>query len=133
MRVAHLTSVDPDVVAHDLDRPFLEAAFAERGIELVACGWEDDGVDWDEFDLVLVRSPWNYVENESAMRRFLVRFEGSSRFHNPVGVVEWNLDKRYLRDLAALGVPVVPTAHVDSRAGLDDALSAVTAAEVVVK
>lgn len=133
MRVAHLTSVDPDVLAHDLDRPFLEAAFTRSGIESVPCAWEDDGVDWDEFDLVLVRSPWNYVENEAAMRRFLARFRESSRFHNPVGVIEWNLDKRYLRELAALGVPVIPTAYVDSRAGLDGALGAVEAAEVVVK
>ena len=133
MRVAHLTSVDPDVVDHDLDRPFLEAAFAERGIELVACAWEDDGVDWDGFDLILVRSPWNYVENEAAMRQFLARFAGSSRFHNPVGVIEWNLDKRYLLELAALGVPVIPTTYVERAGELDDALSSVTASDVVVK
>jgi hypothetical protein len=133
VRVAHLTSVDPEVVDHDLDRPFLEAAFTRRGIELVACAWEDGSVDWDGFDLVLVRSPWNYVEHEAAMRRFLARFASSSRFHNPVGVIEWNLDKRYLRQLAALDVPVIPTTYVESRHGLEDALAALTATEVVVK
>lgn len=133
MRVAHLTSVDPDIVDHDLDRPFLQTAFARRGIDLVPCAWEDDTVDWDGFDLIVVRSPWNYVEQEDAFRRFLGRFEGSSRLHNPPGVIRWNLDKRYLVELADCGVPVIPTTYVDRPADLDGALASVLAPEMVVK
>jgi glutathione synthase/RimK-type ligase-like ATP-grasp enzyme len=32
---------------------------------------------------------------------------------NPVEVLRWNTDKRYLRDLEAAGVPVVPTAWLE--------------------
>jgi hypothetical protein len=133
VRVAHLTSVDPDIVDHDLDRPFLERAFARRGIELIAAAWDDDSVDWDGFDLIVVRSPWNYVEHEEAFRGFLERFDGSVRFWNPVGVIRWNLDKRYLAELADAGVPVIPTTYVARVEDLDGALASVAAPEVVVK
>ena len=36
--------------------------------------------------------------------------------HNPAPVVAWNLDKRYLLDLAAAGVPVIPTRVCDDAA-----------------
>lgn len=37
---------------------------------------------------------------------------GLTRLANPAGVVRWNTDKRYIGDLAAAGVPVVPTRYL---------------------
>lgn len=133
VRVAHLTSADPDVVAHDLDRPYLEVAFAERGLELVSCAWEDPSVDWDAFAMIMVRSPWNYVEHEDEFRQFLRRFGASPRLHNPAAVIDWNLDKHYLDELAALGVPVIPTTYVHDGRDITDALAGTSDVDVVVK
>lgn len=41
------------------------------------------------------------------------------RLLNAAEVVAWNTDKRYLRHLAAAGVPVVPTAWISDTASLD--------------
>lgn len=69
--------------------------------------WNDDAVDWGAFDLVLPRSTWDYAERRDD---FLAWAAGLPRVLNPVSVLEWNTDKhRYLADLAAAGVPVVPT------------------------
>lgn len=35
------------------------------------------------------------------------------RLHNPPGVVRWNTDKRYLGELDAAGLPVVPTTFLE--------------------
>lgn len=133
LRVAFVTTADAEAVHDDLDRPFVDAAFARADIDLVHAPWEDDAVDWDVFDLVVVRSPWNYVENETAFRSFLDRRRSSVRFENPVPVIEWNIDKRYLLDLASHGVPVVPTTYVEQYEDIAAALAAVEVPELVVK
>jgi len=67
-------------------------------------------VDWARFDLVVLRATWDYAERRDA---FLSWARSLPRVLNPFPVLEWNTDKeRYLTDLAAAGVPIVPTEFV---------------------
>ena len=90
----------------DEDFPALVAELAALGVEAVPAIW-DAAVDWQSFDLVVLRSTWDYAER----REQFLRWAGSlQRVLNPVSVLEWNTDKeRYLTDLVAAGVPIVPT------------------------
>ena len=90
----------------DDDFPALIAELAALGVEAVPAVW-DAAVDWEAFDLVVVRSTWDYAER----RQEFLRWAGSlPRVLNPVAVLEWNTDKEhYLTDLVAAGVPIVPT------------------------
>lgn len=73
--------------------------------------WDDPAVDWGAFDLVVLRSPWDYVERRDA---FVAWCESiGERLHNPPQVVRWNTDKRYLGELDAAGLPVVPTTFLE--------------------
>jgi glutathione synthase/RimK-type ligase-like ATP-grasp enzyme len=58
--------------------------------------WDDPGVDWAAFDLVVVRSTWDYQQRRDA---FLAWARSLPRVVNPVAVLEWNTDKRYLAEL----------------------------------
>lgn len=71
--------------------------------------WDDPGVDWRAFDLVVVRSTWDYTPRRDL---FLAWAQGLPRLVNPAGVLAWNTEKRYLRDLADAGLAVVPTTFV---------------------
>jgi hypothetical protein len=135
MRVAMVTTLEQSVLHGDVDRPFHEASFSARGVELVTAAWDDPTVDWDSFDLVVVRSPWNYPEHLGAFLTWLGERERLTRFHNPAALIRWNLDKRYLADLASSGVAVVPTGYADRPDQLAAALAAGArqAAELVVK
>ena len=74
-------------------------------------------MDWARFDLVVPRATWDYAERRDA---FLVWARSLPRVLNPLPVLEWNTDKqRYLTDLAAAGVPVVPTEFVAPGEELD--------------
>jgi len=53
-----------------------------------------------------------------------------TRLVNPPEVIEWNLDKRYLREVSAAGVPVLATTFVDTP---DDAASVDLGGDIVVK
>lgn len=89
------------------DRAALQP-LADTGVDATPVVW-DSGADWASYDLVVVRSTWDYT-----LRReeFLDWAAGVPRLHNPVEVLAWNTDKRYLAELAAAGVPVVPTTFV---------------------
>ena len=73
--------------------------------------WDDPAADWSSYDLVVVRSVWDYQRQRDA---FLAWADGiGERLVNPPAVLAWNTDKRYLRELADAGLPVVPTTLVE--------------------
>ncbi|MGW4378277.1 ATP-grasp domain-containing protein [Kitasatospora sp. NPDC004531] len=88
------------------------AAFARAGVVAEAPFWDDPAVDWSGYDLVLVRSVWDYILHRDAFLAWARRTAALTRVANPVPVLERNTDKTYLRDLAAAGVPIVPTVWV---------------------
>ena len=94
----------------DEDSPALVRALAARGVDARPAVWDDASVDWRAFDLVVVRSTWDYAERRDA---FLAWAESLPRVLNPSAVVRWNTDKHYLRELARAGVPVVPTTFLE--------------------
>jgi hypothetical protein len=97
----------PDLYDDDrLALPHLEAA----GIHATPAVWDDPGVTWSAYDLVVVRSTWDYTTRRD---EFLEWAGSVPRLLNPVEVLRWNTDKHYLADLAEAGVPVVPTAFVE--------------------
>src|SRR3990172_10429362 len=76
------------------------------GSEVVPAVWDDPSTDWANFDLVVIRSTWDYTARRDA---FVAWAKSVPRLVNPAEIVAWNTDKRYLADLAAAGLPVVPT------------------------
>ncbi|MFC8617594.1 RimK family alpha-L-glutamate ligase [Micromonospora purpureochromogenes] len=97
-----LADLDPD------DRLVL-APLAARGVTAEVAVWDDPRVDWAGYDLVVLRSPWDY-----ALRRdeFVAWAQTVPALVNPADVVRWNTDKRYLGELSAAGMPVVQTSWV---------------------
>ncbi|MCG5462248.1 hypothetical protein AB0K35_33685 [Micromonospora sp. NPDC053740] len=98
-----LADLDPD------DRLVL-APLAARGVAVQTAIWDDPDVDWSSYDLVVLRSPWDY-----ALRRdeFVSWAATVPTLVNPADVVRWNTDKRYLAELSAAGVPTVPTSWIE--------------------
>ncbi|MGW3859072.1 ATP-grasp domain-containing protein [Micromonospora arida] len=98
-----LADLDPD------DRLVL-TPLAARGVAVQSVVWDDPDVDWSSYDLVVLRSPWDY-----ALRRdeFVSWAATVPTLVNPADVVRWNTDKRYLAELSAAGVPTVPTSWIE--------------------
>lgn len=94
----------------DEDALTLIEALAERGLVAEPAVWDDAGVDWTAYDLVVLRSTWDYPRRRDA---FLAWVESLPRVLNPSEVVRWNTDKRYLEALGRQGVPTVPTRFLE--------------------
>ncbi|WP_425954617.1 ATP-grasp domain-containing protein [Xylanimonas sp. McL0601] len=107
-RVALATCSDLPALSVD-DKP-LVPALADRGVTAEPAVWDDPTVDWDAYDLVVVRSTWDYAPRHD---EFLAWAETVPRLENPAPVLRWNTDKSYLRALEAASVPVIPTVWLD--------------------
>lgn len=110
MKIAFVTNPEHPEIEDD-DRP-LAAALARRGALVVTASWDDPDFAWDKVDLALLRSPWDYCRRQEEFLGWLARVEAQTRVVNDPDVVRWNMDKRYLHELADKGVPAVPTAFV---------------------
>ena len=91
----------------------LSEALGSKGFEVSRVDWADATIDWQGFDATVIRQTWDYFERLDEFRAWLDRVEACTRVINPVDVIRWNCDKRYLIDLHAAGVSTVPTVVVD--------------------
>lgn len=106
-RVAIATAAEfPDL---DEDGPVLLAALQQRGIAAEPAVWTDPDIDWATYDLVVVRSTWDYAPRRDEFVAWAHHVESVSRLANPAAVIEWNTDKTYLRTLDEAGLPVIAT------------------------
>ena len=109
LRVATcLTLPEPDV-----DEAPLAAALAAGGFDATLLAWEDPAADWDAPLPTIIRSTWNYALDIDRYMQWIDRVAASGPLFNPPDVIGGNLHKRYLLELAARGVPVVPTTLVE--------------------
>jgi hypothetical protein len=107
-RVALVTcAAFPQLYEDDL---LLATALAELGIRGDPAVWSDDAIDWMSFDALVIRSPWDYFERSDEFRAWLdARIASRVLMCNSGDILDWNYDKRYLQELAAAGVSLVPT------------------------
>jgi hypothetical protein len=92
------------------DDLLLVAALDQIGIDSCPAIWSDASVDWLAFDALVVRSPWDYFVRLREFRAWLdARIASGVRMCNSSEILDWNFDKRYLQDLAAAGVSLIPT------------------------
>ncbi len=99
---ARLPEPDPD------EAPLLQALHA-AGLEARSLAWDDPEADFSRARLTLIRATWNYPEQPDAFQAWVDRTSRVTRLWNPPSVVRWNLHKKYLVELAAAGLAVVPT------------------------
>ena len=140
MKVAYLACADvlttapsrrADAYEHDRELAAFTPAFAAQGLDLVEVDWR--ACEPAAFDLIFLRTCWDYTDHEAEFLAFLDRAQAVSRVANAPALVRWNLSKLYLRELAAKGLPVIPSLFTDSPIPLIDAFDRLGAEELVLK
>ena len=110
-RIAFAThGAEPEITSDDL---LAREPLRALGIEIVAWPW-DGARPAAPLDGVVLRSCWSYDERPEAFLAWVVELARSGvRLLNPEPVVRGNLSKRYLAELAAQGVSVPTTVHLE--------------------
>lgn len=112
------TAAEPDFVSTEPpftpDDQLLVDELRRRGHHVSGVVWGAEPSQLrNRFDRLIIRSPWDYMDSDELRQRFLHWLEQLAdtglMVENEVAVMLWLMDKRYLFDFAAVGVPVVPT------------------------
>ncbi|MET1051536.1 MAG: hypothetical protein ABWX65_02750 [Mycetocola sp.] len=123
---------DPAYV--DTDLPLLVDGLTAAGFDANIVLWTDDTADWSRFDLVIIRSPWDYPWQAAEFLAWLDRVSDLAPVLNAPDLIRWNIDKLYLRDIASVSlVPLVPTVFCSTMDEVDSAIRGVGARRLVVK
>ncbi len=98
----------------DPDDAHLVAALESAGVTYSWVEWNsaDPRGLGSSFDIVVLRSPWDYPEQHDRFLQWVAAIP--IPVHNPPALVSWNSNKSYLLDIAAAGVPTVPTQVVEA-------------------
>lgn len=105
-------------------------------------GWTVDFLPWRgaaavaaRYDLVVVRSTWDYHEDPEAFVAELSDVQAVTQLENPLETIRWNLAKTYLTELGERGIPIVPTrvGRGGAAGALEEAFRAFDCPEAVIK
>lgn len=96
------------------EAPALEA-LRRLGVRVDVLDWDDPDVDWSGYERAVLRSPWDYQYRLDEFLEWMERTSRVTELVNPLELVRWNLDKRYLAELEAAGIAIIPTQFVPPR------------------
>lgn len=95
------------------DDELLRTALQRHGLSSVRVDWANPDIDWSRFRCAVFRSTWDYFERRQDFEAWLRHIRTRTRLCNEASLVEWNLDKHYLADLEARGIPIVPSKFIE--------------------
>lgn len=92
---------------------------AAANIETEIVDWRSTDCDFSKFDLIVLRSCWDYHLRAAEFISWLHRVAQTTRVLNTIDTVLWNHNKFYLREVEGLGIEIVPTIFVSHAKALD--------------
>lgn len=88
----------------------IAAVFRAHGIDIEIAVWDE--TDWTAHRSILIRTPWDYAQkHELFLSKIHTAASSGANIIHSENIIRWNIDKRYLAQLAGDGFSVVPT-HV---------------------
>jgi len=135
MKKCAMLSMD-DCSDYEVSDHLLIEPLKQLGWHCDTVSWRATDVNWNDYQLVMVRSPWDYQLDCDAFVKVLQEIEDSSaHLDNPLKIIKWNVNKHYLRELEAKGIEIVPTLWCDdiSENDIPNYFNQLTTNEMVMK
>ena len=112
MKLAILTSIDmPNMLPYDME---VIALLEKRGVETTILIWDKiitrSPQELQQFDAILIRTIWDYFLKYDEYLKLLNLLEASKvPVFNPVEILKWNANKKYLQQLQNECFDIIPT------------------------
>ncbi len=84
-----------------------------RGFNCTFADWRDQSFPFAQSRLVILRSTWNYHLHQEEFVQWAKNVAAHTILKNSPELVNWNHDKRYLRQLSENGLRTVPTFYIE--------------------
>jgi len=106
-----------DMAGFVSDDQILSSELAANNWQTETVSWKTPSVDWAGFDVVLVRTTWDYHHFPEQFTSVIDEIAASpAKLENSADLIKWNINKTYLRELADRGIDIVPTIFVGRNA-----------------
>lgn len=92
---------------------YLTKALEAEGLAVERTYWDNPDYDWTQTKAVVFRTVWDYFERFEEFQKWLDEVKKKTILINPYELIQWNIDKHYLRDLHSKEIAIVPTHFVD--------------------
>ncbi|RZM19441.1 MAG: hypothetical protein EOO88_38030 [Pedobacter sp.] len=112
--------------------PFLK----NKGLNVTEEVWDDPAVDWKSYDVAILKSPWDYHQKLDSFKAWLKRISQLDvRLFNDYNTVSWNLDKRYLKEIADAGLDIIASIFLDAglKVDLDSLFENLSSDKIIIK
>ncbi|NQD38834.1 hypothetical protein HPT27_17595 [Permianibacter sp. IMCC34836] len=104
---------EPYICQLQLEEALLLKPLRERGLKVTRMSWDDSQQDWSRCRALVFRSTWDYFFRYREFAPWLSAVSEQTRLFNNAALLRWNIDKHYLADLQAAGVPIVETVFIE--------------------
>lgn len=125
----HLSSLKNE---DDLLIDYLE----RKGLTVEKTVWNNPEVVWESYDVVLIKSPWDYFNLIDDFYAWLAKMEDKNiKFLNPIATLKWNADKHYLKDIEDSGLSIAPCFFLEKgkQVNLNDYFRSLNTTKFIVK
>src|ERR1700712_1555047 len=84
--------------------------FAQHNIIAEAVIWDDATINWQNYDLLIIRNTWDYYVKSQEFGQWMNLIETQNVvILNSIEVVRQNIHKFYLKEFQENGVKIIPT------------------------
>ena len=91
----------------------LQTALENKGLKVCKKDWADKGFDWTTTKYAIFRTTWDYFERFDEFFIWLENTKKKTTFINSSEIINWNIDKHYLQDLAKNKINIAPTIFIE--------------------
>jgi len=98
-----------------LEDQLLQTALEEKGLRVIKKDWADKHFDWTTTKYAIFRTTWDYFERFDEFFTWLKNTKNKTTFINSAEIINWNIDKHYLQDLAKKNINIAPTLFLEKR------------------
>jgi glutathione synthase/RimK-type ligase-like ATP-grasp enzyme len=107
-----------------------------KGLAITKEIWNDEKVKWENYDLAILKSPWDYFDLIEDFYAWLNKLQKLNiKLLNPIDIVKWNADKHYLKDIEDAGLMVTPSIFLTKgdKVNLQDYFIKLESQKIIVK
>lgn len=104
-KMQELSTQDPALAA---DEVMLSKELSKLDIKVDLVNWHDSH-NWAEYEFVLIRTTWDYVDRASEFIEVLEKISNQTKLLNPIETIKWNINKKYLIEIQDMGFKTIPT------------------------
>ena len=96
-----------------LEDNLLQRELEHKGLKVCKKDWADPEFDWNLTKYAIFRTTWDYFERFDEFFCWIEATQNKTTFINSFEIINWNIDKHYLRYLSKKGINITPTLFIE--------------------